>query len=108
MRAYMPGIQSRPVNLITGEAASSDHRSAQKVGSEQSQIPHKMVDFDRVQKELMEQKNENVNTGKKLQKERQKVQNLLTELKLSQENLQKVKLTFVPQENVSELESSIK
>lgn len=46
--------------------------------------------------------------AKKLQKERQKVQNLLTELKLSQENLQKIKLTFVPQENVNELESSIK
>jgi len=29
-------------------------------------------------------------------------------LKLSQDNLQKIKLTFVPQENVSELESSVK
>ena len=47
-------------------------------------------------------------TNKKLQKERQKVQNLLNELKISQENLQKVKLTFVPQENVNELELSVK
>jgi len=53
-------------------------------------------------------KSEQVATNKKLQKERQKVQNLLTELKVSQENLHKVKLTFVPQENVVELESSIK
>ena len=33
---------------------------------------------------------------------------MLTELKISQENLQKVKLTFVPQENISELEQSVK
>ena len=36
------------------------------------------------------------------------MQNLLTELKLSQENMQKLKMTSVPQESVSELESSIK
>ena len=53
-------------------------------------------------------KTENNDLNKKLQKERQKVQNLLHELKISQENLQKVRLTFVPQENVTELESSIK
>ena len=93
---------------MVGEAASGTAMS------EQSQVPHKMSDSDmkvrleQTQKELSEVKNENVNNAKKLQKERQKVQNLLSELKLSQENLQKVKLTFVPQENVNELESSVK
>ena len=43
-----------------------------------------------------------------MKKERQKVQNLLNELKVSQENLNKYKLTYVPQENVNELESSVK
>ena len=36
------------------------------------------------------------------------MQNLLNELKVSQENLNKYKLTYVPQENVNELESSVK
>lgn len=64
--------------------------------------------LEQAHKQLAQAKAEGVETSKKLQKERQKVQNLLNELKISQENLQKVKLTFVPQENVHELESSIR
>lgn len=57
-----------------------------------------------LEKQVSDLKSEAVATNKSLKKERQKVQNLLNELKLSQENLQKMKLTYVPQENLNELE----
>lgn len=61
-----------------------------------------------LEKQINDLKNDKLNINKSLKKERQKVQEALNDLKKSQENLQKYKMTYVPQENVMELESSIK
>lgn len=89
-------------------SASSNPESPQtqihKQGTEGSYVPHK----ESQAAAIAELEVENSQVGKKLQKERQKNQTLLNELKMSQDNLSKLRSTSVPPESIIELEARAK